>query len=224
MLERISRLLVFIQNIITAILGVTSLYFIDILGRSLGNIFAIIVLIIIVILLSTLLREFLIILIERSLWLRKVISGKHFIEGVWIDKTFDIYDNQRIISSSIFSLFYEDGELRYRGEIFDSEGNSVGSFWSSSTHYSESEHSIRSSFTGKILYPQHDEVNLFGFAEYTFTPTDTNAISFHGYALDNLEGKKRVIQSVKLLDHKRVKNINNPQIRKEIIQEFILNK
>lgn len=220
MINKINKVIKFFKTLITATLGVTSLYIIEKLSNILGEAGSIILLILVVVIFTMFFEEILISLVKNSQSLRRFISGAHYIEGVWVDKTIDIHNSSRLVTASVFRIFFENNEMKYNGEIFNQKGETIGTFRSTSTRYND-DYVLFSSYNAKILHQDSAENELSGFAEYTFVEGEKYPLSFHGYAIDNLEGEKRVIQAVKIEDKKTLSKINNIEFKKEFILNMI---
>ena len=220
MINQINKKITFLKTVVSAILGVSSLYIIDWLTTYFGEIASIILLVLIIVLITLILEELLLNLINKSQNIRRYISKDDYIEGIWIDKTINPAIN-KIITISIFKIFYEYNEIKYHGEMFDDHGETVGTFKSTSTKYDN--HTLFSSYEAKITLKNYPENNISGSAEYVFVAGKKYPESFHGIAIDNLEGKRRVIKATRVLNKKNLSQIDDQHYRRDLVLK-ILNK
>jgi hypothetical protein len=124
-------------------------------------------------------------LVEKSKWLRKLLLGKHFIEGVWV-QGIDIKSVS--IKQPIYSIVYitfDKDHLNITGESFNKKGEFLANFHSVSSEYNN--HILRYPFTVKTL--ENGEMKIFGTSKLTFSLTDELPNRFLGIVYSNLREK-----------------------------------
>ena len=110
MVKKLDRIVSWFQTAVTVALGIISVQVVEFLKSyvTISKVELVLAYIVVAILVVKGLETFIKWAISNSVWLRRIIMGKQFIEGYWIDKLVDV-ENEEIISIGILKITYQDG-------------------------------------------------------------------------------------------------------------------
>jgi hypothetical protein len=198
-----------LASIITAfILSITDKYFISPTVTK-------IVVVIFVILLVYFGNAFLDNRIENSVWLRRLLLGKNFIEGYYYDFTIDKETNS-VKHGVLFCIDYFKGLYKANGVTYSSDGKKIATWKSNSCCFSQDTLYIHYiSFT--------DYSNFFienGLMQLQFEQPPT---SYTGFYIDFTNSFRFLITGKKVTKEqlKEYKNFSNEDNRRNFIVEFL---
>lgn len=133
--------------------------------------------------------------VENTLWLRRLIAGKHFLEGYWKDIVSD--ETGGPIYAGIVLLYYEDGRLKVSGRDYN-EKESIGDFRSTAAEYKE----------GELHFTFHYERELgessTGVASFIFGMNQPTPLSFRGEFFDPALKSRCKVYGEKVLDDREL--------------------
>jgi hypothetical protein len=133
-------------------------------------------------------------IVDNSKHLRKLLLGKDFLEGCWIQKISDESMQDRPVIYSLIYISYDDGSYKVTGESFDKEGNFTANFISQFSEYSNN--ILKYPFTITTL--ENKEKKVFGTSKLTFSSTNEYPNRYLGIVYSNLGEKPVYIKAKKL--------------------------
>lgn len=147
-------------------------------------------------------------IIENSKFLRKMLLGKHFLEGNWIQKlSTQSLSDRPVIYSEVY-ISYDNGRYKITGESYDKDGKFAANFQSHSSEYSN--HILEYPFTITTL--ENTDKKVFGTSKLTFSATDEHSNRYLGIVYSNLR-EKPVYVTAKKLPKKTTVNLSTPEGR-----------
>lgn len=155
-------------------------------------------------------------IVENWVWLRKVILGKKFIEGYWMQQIADESLKDRPALYSIVYIYFDEDSLYISGESYDSNGNFTANFHSTHSEYKGS--TMKYPFTVQTLESVNDKI--FGISKLTFTITSKTPIRYTGFVSSNLRSKPVMVIGKKLIGIKHLElNSHNWDVLKKHISQ-----
>jgi hypothetical protein len=128
---------------------------------------------------AAILLEFLVDRLDRVRWFRRLVLGKNWMEGTWLDFVVD-KETKKPLSCGIIRIGFEDGELSVNGENFDLQGNSVGVFEDETVFCRRGRVQFIYRYVGV-----HSHGTEVGYAEYNFAESDDGPpIRYTGFFFD----------------------------------------
>jgi hypothetical protein len=143
---------------------------------------------------------------DHSIWMRRMILGDEYIEGVWIDRVID-QD-----AFGVISIHVRDGALSMTGEQFRRDGRITATWDDYVANFSGN--------TLRAIYeaPQFREGSpseVHGFSTYVFHGVPGKAPTYYSglFADASHEGRRCQLQGFKVTDAKTLTELANPQQR-----------
>lgn len=210
MLKQIEKFLEITKAAASGVIGVSSAYFLEqYLGenadKELWLILAVTVALFIII---SFFNWVITNIIDSSQRLRKILLGKDFLEGLWIQKIATDSLSERPVIYSKVHISYENGHYKVTGESYDKDGKYTATFQSHSSEYAN--HILEYPFT--ITTIENTEKKVFGTSKLTFSPTDELSNKYIGIVYSNLR-EKPVYVTAKKLPKKTTINLNTSEGR-----------
>lgn len=161
-----------------------------------------------------LLNFFIVLIIEKSKLLRRLVIGKDFIEGFWYEI---VYNEERTIKwATLINIFYESNELKVNGISFYENGRKVAVFKSSHSNYYD--------LSLVFQYVAHTEA-VPNFIEHGFTELmfENPATSFSGFFIDHTNSLRNTVHGVKvsLTDFRKYNKFRSEDEKKRFLIEKI---
>jgi hypothetical protein len=145
--------------------------------------------------------------------LRKMILGKNWIEGDWIEV---LYDKGKMDSIAILQIVYEkQGSYTLKGESYTLTGEYRGSFVTPNTTYHEDERALRYSYSGKL---KEALIAGTGVLEFKIKENEKVAEIFEGHLLDNFHTKGATFKAEKIDDYTKIDSLRS---KKDFMREYI---
>lgn len=219
MIDKIQSFKSWTQTIITSIIGVLSgLVLKNVSSFNDINILLLLITIFIIILISKFTQYILNKIIANSVKLRKLLLGKHFIEGYWIEGVIDISEVNKLESFAIIKISYIDTYYEVSGDSYSTNGKLRGSFQSIYSDYEK--YHLRYSYKG--INSEHNEADVIGNAEIKFSPSNKYPVRLTGNLIDNFH-KERVMITAEKLDEIVVEKIDmaRGKDRVKLIKDYL---
>lgn len=154
-------------------------------------------------------------MVENNEWLRRLILGKHFVEGRWIQRI----DRESLDDRPpIFSLVYisfDKNVYKISGESFDSNGLFTANFQSQFSDYSQ--HILKYPFTVSTL--EVKDKKIFGTSKLTFSLTDEYPNRYLGLVYSNIREKPVTVIGKKIAK-KIIIDLKTSEGREKLISLF----
>lgn len=153
--------------------------------------------------------------INNSAYLRKIILGRQFVEGYWVDRLVDT-ETKEIISIGIVEISYQDGSLFVNGYGYSRSYDPRGSF---KTYVSKYE-SLTLKYGYESTLPFSSDVKVHGHGQYNFVSGNPYPTRFTGYMQDSHFKNKILLEGQKISDKSVLENIDDDDVRADIVSEF----
>src|SRR5690242_960943 len=118
-------------------------------------------------------------LIDNARWLRRLILGDRFVEGLWVEVVHDQPEDQqsKIKYGALLSITFSDGELSISGDVYDAlSGGPVGAFSSRRVVFEEEFAYVYDQIIRAQVAMRQVGFGLFFFGSGTGRP-----VTFNGY-------------------------------------------
>ncbi len=196
MLKQIEKFLEITKSAASGLIGITSGYFLKkyLNANTEEKIWVIVVVAIILFVVISFFNWAITKIVDNSKSLRKLLLGKDFLEGCWIQKITDESMHERPVIYSKVYISYDDGSYKVTGESFDKDGNFTANFHSQFSEYSN--HILKYPFTITTL--ENQEKKVFGTSKLTFSSTNELPKRYLGIVYSNLREKPVYIKAKKL--------------------------
>ena len=167
-METVQTFQSWVKTIVTSSIGVVSGFLINEMTQSQEITWLIVISgIVFVVIMEKSLGWILEELIEQSLLLRKLILGKHFIEGYWVERVIHSSDPSLNYGYSLINIAYSKSGYLVEGEILDSQcSDSIGNFQSKHAKYTNG--SLEYFFSGINVTDVNDKT-IVGTTEFLFS-------------------------------------------------------
>lgn len=113
------------------------------------------------------------IFIERTRWIRRLLSGQNDIEGDWVDIVVNTTEPHRIIYTEYSRVRYKKGEYVMSGDTWTVDGKWVGEFCTSGSNYQDRvfEYYYKTGLSrvggfGVIIYSPNDSLPTESYCRY----------------------------------------------------------
>ena len=104
-------------------------------------------------------------LVDNSRTVRRLLLGRHFIEGWWVDVVKES-ESAPATSGAVFEIRWEEGSYVVEGESYGVDGDSFGEFHCDACEYDAKARRLRYAYTG--INARHPGGRLDGYGEYRF--------------------------------------------------------
>lgn len=153
-------------------------------------------------------------LFDGSKRLRKILLGRQFVEGTWLDL---MSKEAKPFSYGIsYIKSFELSSLRISGEDFDLEGNNCGHYYSDLIKVEWP--TIKYTYT--YQHSSNPQLSCQGLGELQFIEREGPPNRYRGSFFDILEGKRNTFEGWKVKDSKLLNQLDNPNTQKEAILNF----
>lgn len=157
--------------------------------------------------------------LENSTTVRRLLAGKDFIEGYWLDVARDSKSGELLNVAMIF-IEYKEGRIQAHGHAFLLNGHPDGSFDTKFAEYEGRElmygYEIRASQRSA-----HGKRPIIGAGVYTFESGHGPAKTFTGEFFDSHSASLFVVTGEKIVDQAREKACRDSQARVNVVREFV---
>ena len=153
------------------------------------------------------------ILFESSQVIRRILLGRQFVEGTWL---LEIRLHKELIGFAVVRIEAEGISLRWSGTHYDLEGDLIGAVDGKIID-------IRWPVIRYVYKSQRgDESTLHreGYGERSFIERDGSPITFTGFFVDYLSGRRSKTIGSKILDKEEKAKLNDPRKFKEYINNY----
>lgn len=126
-------------------------------------------------------------ILDRLIFVRCILYGRSFIEGVWIDVVVD-KTNRAILFGGVLLIEFENGQVCMSGESFDCEGKRLGSFGTTNCWYER----FRLKYNYKLHTVESNASSEMGYGESHFArpaPAQRSS-SYSGFFIDTFHSMK----------------------------------
>jgi hypothetical protein len=201
MLKQIEKFLEITKTAASGLIGIISGYFLKkyLNANAEEKIWVIVVVAILLFIIISFFNWAITKIVGNSKPIRKLLLGKDFLEGCWIQKITDDPMNDRPVIYSIVYISYNDGYYKVTGESFDKDGNFTATFHSQFSEYSN--HILKYPFTITTL--ENQEKKVFGTSKLTFSSTNEHPNRYLGIIYSNLR-EKPVYTKAKKMQEKSI--------------------
>lgn len=154
-------------------------------------------------------------IIYKSSLVRKIILGKHFIEGHWIEI---LYEKGKMDSLAFLEIIYQShNQYAIKGESYTLSGEYRGSFLTPNTTYSENEFALGYSYSGRLK-----EALIIGTGVLEFAAHNKKlAHAFSGHLIDNFHAQGAIFKGERIDDLEKIASL---RAKKEFMREFVSEK
>ncbi len=196
MLKQIEKFLEITKTAASGLTGIVSGYFLKkyLTANAEEKIWVIVVVSIILFVIISFFNWAITKIVDNSRPLRKLLLGKDFLEGWWIQKIMDNGMQERPVIYSKVYISYDEGSYKVTGESFDKDGNFTANFHSQFSEYSN--HVLKYPFTITTL--ENQEKKVFGTSKLRFSPNNEHPTKYLGIVYSNLREKPVYIKAKKL--------------------------
>ena len=184
MLKSIENFLQITKSAVSGIIGILSGYFlrlylrVDAPDKEIWAVLGVAIVMVFVILFFNWLIEY---ILERAIWLRRILLRRHFFEGIWIQTIKNDLTTNKPLSNvphSIVYISYDKGRYKIKGLSYDNEGNHIATFDSHFAEYSYSTNTLEYPFT--ITTHENTNIKVFGTTQLRFAVTDGMCTNYIG--------------------------------------------
>lgn len=148
--------------------------------------------------------------------LRKIILGKDFIEGYWIDLNIDD-ENKVLRAISLVFVDYEDGSLVMGGEIYSCGGASIGNWRSTSCGYKNL--ILWYVYSREVVFKKKEKAK--GRGELCFTTDKGSPKSYYGSFYDTKTETEISVEGIKVTSRQEERKLTTAEGRKEIVKAYV---
>ena len=156
-------------------------------------------------------------LVENTKLGRRLILGRQYIEGVWIDLVQEGGEPKAVGLTRINII---EGELKISGDDYDIDGLHTG-------HYVCDFHYVdwpRIRYVYSYQYSDDDNIIKQGLGEFLFDDTGISPIRYSGHFFDIQGGKRFRFEGWKLKDRKKLKELRTPKGRIDLVKDWYAEK
>ena len=158
-------------------------------------------------------------LISNSRFLRKLILGRAYFEGIGVDITFD-QQEKVVLYGALTRYYYKNKQLLAEAECFNIDGEIIGSFQLEAFEYDET--AIKYGFHGFIQQTGEQNGKYYGYGEMRFGARKKNPNSYYGFYIDNSDCKQLFFEGG-LLGEEQLNGIsNNDESRRLFLKDYIM--
>lgn len=207
------------KTIITSIIGVLSGVLIKGMEITENNFGIVLIAVIILIVVISKVVEFSInTVISKSKSIRKLLLGKNFIEGYWVEGVIDISEINKVESLAIIKITFIENHYSISGESFALDNKLRGSFHSMHSDYQN--FCLKYSYEG--INSEHKDSKVVGNGELRFTPNDKFPKRLSGNLIDNFH-KERVMVTAEKIDETKLSgiDISKSSSKVTLIKEYL---
>lgn len=217
MVKKLDRIVSWFQTAVTVALGIISVQVVEFLKDfvTISEIELVLAYIVVAILVVKGLETFIKWAISNSVWLRRIIMGKQFIEGYWIDKLVDV-ENEEIISIGILKITYQDGMLHSSGSGYSPNYDNFGSFKTYISKYDD----FKLNYGYVSLMPFTPNIEVYGHGQYLFDQGNKYPVRFNGFMQDSHFRNKILLNGRKILDESILVNLDDDEVRANLVKEY----
>lgn len=215
MIKSLNTFTAWTKTIITTIVGVLSGFFMKNTIYGVDATLMLIAVIIILILISKLIEFLLHEVINRSLFVRKLLLGSHFIEGFWLQKFVNIYEDKKIERVTLTKISFRGNGYAINGETFNFDCESRGVFHSKYSEYQD--YCLKYAFEGLTSSIEEKQI---GNNEFKFVQTEKFPKKAVGGITNNIQNNSLRVFAYKLSADDAIK-IAEEDTKLEVIERFI---
>jgi hypothetical protein len=196
--------------------AVASLFLSEFLESKLGKGISLIITLILVVITFRILENLLDLSIDKFLWLRKLIFGKQFIEGHWVDiVTTD--NNSKILYGGLIFIEFEKGKIVFSGTSFTPDGKQFGTFTTSSSDFSN--YKLKVSYSG--ITTEFSTSKVVGYGEFQFDRGSKCPTTYSGFYFEFSDKMIINVQARKIVDREELAKLTLPEERSKYTMQFI---
>ena len=219
MINQLNNFQIWTKTVITAVMGVTSGYYIKALSAEYETSIMIVAIIILIVLISKIVELFIHFLVNKSIFIRKALLGSHFIEGYWLERVADISKNEGLQFFAILKISFVNNTYVVSGETFNHFGEILATFHSQFSNYSN--YLLSYSFEG--LNTSNIGTRIIGNGELRFTPSSGYPKRFIGSIYSSITGLPIRVIADKIAPE-LLNKIDDPESRIELFKPYIETK
>lgn len=156
-------------------------------------------------------------LIDTWSWLRKLLLGRAYMEGYWVDITFDP-DRKLVLFGALSKFGYKNGQMIAASETFNCNGEQLGTFETRSFEYTED--GLKYGYGG---FPRSatNKDKQAGYGELQFGVHTRMPSEFSGFYIDTGFRKVLLFEGVKIDDHTLERISSNIEEKREFLRIHI---
>lgn len=159
-------------------------------------------------------------LVDNSIWIRKLLLGKSFIEGFWVDIVYD--KDEKIMGGGIVNISFVKDIPKIEGDNFSydettGECKRVGGFYSTLAQFNGT--TLEFSYLSR-----QREANFHapGYARYDFIVTNSKFFkNYDGYFFGSDNKTKITVLAKKISDKQSLEKLKDLRQKAEIVKEFV---
>ena len=222
MVKKIEQLYRWIETVITAIIGITSGYFVYEIQIVSNHKWALVILIVgLIVLCEKLLHIIFKKVINNSIMLRKLILREHFIEGLWFGKVINTGADNETYGYSIVRIEHKDHGYEVKGKVYDLQLKTfTAGFSSSDSHYYSEEQIFIYYFTGYNLY-DGSAADIIGRTNLKVIQSHKYPTEFMGTVFDTKNKHELNLSLLKISEEESMGlNVNNKEGFEKLIKKL----
>lgn len=147
--------------------------------------------------------------IDHAKWFRKLIVGKDFVEGIWLQRISNKSLPNSVPIYSIISISFKDNIYKISGESFNSSGKFTANFYSITSEYN----SRVLKYPFKVTSTEFPKKLIYGYTELTFSSNEDTIRRYIGHVNSNARKEPIMVEGTKI-DNKI--DISNEDERKNL--------
>lgn len=144
---------------------------------------------------------------------RRLILGRQYIEGIWIDL---MEENGNPVSLGLTRINIIDGELKINGDDYDTEGMHTGYYSWEFFKYDWP----RINYVYSYHRSDDNEVIRLGYGEILFDDIGGTPFRYTGHYIDLKKGEQSRFEGWKLKDRNQMKKLNTPAGREAVVRDW----
>ncbi|NIS37739.1 hypothetical protein GWN26_01340, partial [Candidatus Saccharibacteria bacterium] len=154
-------------------------------------------------------------LVERSKFIRKLILGKDYIEGSWVDLSID-HQNKLLRAVALVEIEYQNGSIAFGGQVFGCNGVPVGNFDSSVAGYKNN--TLWYVYNREVVFENKEKAT--GRGELKFTRESHNPTSYYGSFFDTETELEISVEGARIQDKKTLKMLRKQEGKAQVVKEY----
>ena len=142
---------------------------------------------------------------DSSTWMRRLVLGSDFIEGVWLHRIFQGQNTNNVSSFAVITIACEHGAYTVTGKAYNLDGTVLGSFSTAATVYTDGR--LRSIYDG--LKSTSESLEVIGYSEYKFLKSGRRAypLAWSGYLYDTDLKTKYLTEGVRITNRQTLDDL-----------------